>query len=260
MYTTRLSLMRRVRNARDEIAWQEFYDIYKSLIYRYARRRDLTSADADEIVSQCFENLARVMADFDYRPTRGKFRSWLKTLVNNKITNLQDKRRREGLLPNSRLDREHDATQNELWDQTWKYEVLRSCLQQARAEVSSAHYQTFQLSAIEGWAADKIAKTLGMTLDQVYRAKHKVLRADSIAALSVKSTPKLSKSWARPRLPAGHVQARPGCAAFGSAERISWIPAPEAGTRWFLPLQCDHSSKYRVILSRTARKTLCLAR
>ncbi len=46
MYTTRISLMERVRDNRDEVAWQEFYDVYKSLIYRYARQRHLSDADA----------------------------------------------------------------------------------------------------------------------------------------------------------------------------------------------------------------------
>ena len=177
MYTTRMSLMDRVRNADDQIAWQEFYDIYKTLIYRYARRRDLTSADADEIVSQCFDSIARAMADFDYRPTRGKFRSWIKKLVNNKITNLQAKRRRESLLPNSQLDREQDVAHDGLWEEAWKREVLKSCLKQARAEVSSANYQAFHLSTFEGWEVGRIAATLGMTPQNIYRAKHKVLNA-----------------------------------------------------------------------------------
>ena len=36
MYTTHLSLINRVKDRGDQIAWQEFYDLYKSLIYRYA--------------------------------------------------------------------------------------------------------------------------------------------------------------------------------------------------------------------------------
>ncbi len=177
MYTTRLSLMDRVKDNRDEVAWQEFYDIYNSLIYRYARQRDLTSTDAEEIVSQCFENLSQAMAKFEYRPTRGKFKSWLKKLVNNKISHLQVKRRGERLLPNSELDRQSTPSHEAFWERTWKHEVLRYCVQQARAEVSTQNYRIFHLNVYEGWAADKIAQSLDITQEQVYRAKHKVLQA-----------------------------------------------------------------------------------
>ncbi len=175
MYTTHLSLMERVRDNRDEIAWQEFYDVYKSLIYRYARQRHLSDADAEEIVGQCFEKLSSEMSRFEFRPTRGRFKTWLKKLVNNKITNLLDKRCREGLLPNSDLDARTAVAPDAMWDRTWKQEVLNYCVQRARAKVSTQNYQIFRLSVYEGWAADQIGESLGLKPEQVYRAKQRVL-------------------------------------------------------------------------------------
>ncbi len=175
MYTTHLSLMERVRNNRDEVAWQEFYDVYKSLIYRYTQQRNLSDADAEEIVGQCFEKLSSEMSRFEFRPTRGKFKTWLKKLVNNKITNLLDKQRREGLLPNSDLDARAAIPADALWDRTWRQEVLNYCVQQARARVSTRNYQIFRLSVYEAWSADQIAESLRLKVEQVYRAKQRVL-------------------------------------------------------------------------------------
>ena len=124
MYTTHLSLMERVRDNRDEVAWQEFYDVYKSLIYRYTQQRNLSNADAEEIVGQCFEKLSSEMSRFEFRPTRGKFKTWLKKLVNNKTTKLLEKRFRESLLPNSELDARTAVAPDALADCTWPEEVL----------------------------------------------------------------------------------------------------------------------------------------
>ena len=43
---TRPSLLARIRNPRDGVAWAEFVDIYGPLVYDYGRRRGLRGADA----------------------------------------------------------------------------------------------------------------------------------------------------------------------------------------------------------------------
>lgn len=176
MYTTRLSLMHSLKGSRNEVAWQEFYDLYKSLIYRFARQRGLNSTDAEEIVSACFEKLSQVMAEFDYQPTRGKFKSWLRQLASHKISHLLAKQGRGELLPNSELDLHCSAPPDAEWERTWQREVLALCARQAQVEVSSRNYSVFQLSIYEGWAAPEIAQALNMSPQEVHQAKHKVLR------------------------------------------------------------------------------------
>ncbi len=43
---TRASLLARIRDFRDELAWGEFAQLYTPLIYRFARRSGLQHADA----------------------------------------------------------------------------------------------------------------------------------------------------------------------------------------------------------------------
>jgi RNA polymerase sigma factor (sigma-70 family) len=140
-------------------------------------QRNLSDADAEEIVGQCFAQLSSEMSRFEFRPTRGKFKTWLKQLVNNKITNLLAKRHREGLVPNSDLDARTAMAPDALWDRTWKQEVLNYCVQQARVRVSTRNYQIFRLSVYEGWAAGQIGESLGLKPEQVHRAKQRVLKA-----------------------------------------------------------------------------------
>ncbi|MCH8913345.1 MAG: mobile mystery protein A, partial [Planctomycetes bacterium] len=140
---------------------------YKSLIYRYARQRGLNSADAEEIVSACFEKLSQVMAEFEYRPTRGKFKSWLRQLASHKISHLLAKQGRAELLPNSELDLHCSAANDAVWERTWQREVLTYCVQQARVEVSTRNYSVFQLSVYDDWTAREIAQALGMSTRQL---------------------------------------------------------------------------------------------
>ena len=170
--------MERLKGNRDEVAWQEFYDIYRPLIYRYARQRGLSGSDAEEIVGECFQDLARAMPEFEYQPARGKFKSWLKKLVNYKISNWRSGPGREGLVPDFEMEMvpDDDCPHDQLWETAWRNEVLNFCVQRARASVSVQNFQIFHLNVFEGWSPQKIAETFEMTSDQVYRAKHKVLQ------------------------------------------------------------------------------------
>lgn len=175
MYTTRYSLMERVRDRGDEIAWQEFYDLYQPLIHRYARQRGLNHSDSEEIVGQCFARLARAMPGFQYRPGRGKFKSWLKRLVNRRISSLLASRR-EGSLGDTDLPASTGESLARLWEQAWHHEVLTHCINLIRAEVSTRDYQVFQLNVLEEWKAERVAEYLQMSPEQVYRAKYRVLQ------------------------------------------------------------------------------------
>lgn len=175
-HTTRYSLMQRVRDQRDDLAWHEFFDLYGPLIFRYGRQRGLSRDDADELVAACFDKLSRALADFDYEPGRGKFRGWLRTLVYRQMADMF-RRRREELLPESVL--EHVAAeppgQEQAWEQAWRDQVLDHAVSLARSLAPSQHFQIFQLSVLESWPADRVAHAFGVSVDQVYRIKHKVL-------------------------------------------------------------------------------------
>ena len=59
MATTRKTLLARVRDPADRDAWQQFYELYAPMIYRYARSLGLPRGDAEEVSSDCLEIVAR---------------------------------------------------------------------------------------------------------------------------------------------------------------------------------------------------------
>ena len=52
MNTTRTTLLSRLKTRSDAAAWSEFHRIYAPLLYRYARGRGLSRADAEEVRDQ----------------------------------------------------------------------------------------------------------------------------------------------------------------------------------------------------------------
>src|SRR5438132_13447899 len=82
---TRASLLARLGDAQDRAAWQQFVDLYGSLVYAFARRRGLQNADAADLMQEVLLAVARAAGRWHYDPQRGSFRAWLYTVTRNKI-------------------------------------------------------------------------------------------------------------------------------------------------------------------------------
>ena len=90
---TRPSLLARIRDPRDGVAWGEFVDIYGPLVYDYGRRRGLQDADAADLTQDVLRAVAATADRFAYDPARGAFRSWLFTVTRTKLLDSVRRRR-----------------------------------------------------------------------------------------------------------------------------------------------------------------------
>ena len=95
MEPTRTSLLVRIKDPRDSQSWREFDSIYRPMLQRFARARGLDEAAADDVVQFCMANLAGKIKDFHYQPSKGHFRGWLSTMVENHIRTLARKPKQE---------------------------------------------------------------------------------------------------------------------------------------------------------------------
>ena len=71
--STRPSLLLRIRNAEDPLAWGEFVGLYGPLVYAYGRKRGLQDADATDLTQDVFRAVVRVAGEFQYDADRGGF-------------------------------------------------------------------------------------------------------------------------------------------------------------------------------------------
>ncbi|MGZ0168490.1 MAG: RNA polymerase sigma factor [Planctomycetales bacterium] len=74
--TTRPSLLVRIRDLRDEMAWGEFAQLYTPLIYRFARQSGLQDADASLVTQDVLVTVARTIHRFEIQP-QDRLVSWL---------------------------------------------------------------------------------------------------------------------------------------------------------------------------------------
>src|SRR4051794_22774844 len=83
MDRTPVSLLERLRQPADQTAWGRFVDLYTPLLYYWARRRGLPSAEAADLVQDVFLVLVQKLPEFRYDRDKS-FRNWLRTVMLNK--------------------------------------------------------------------------------------------------------------------------------------------------------------------------------
>src|SRR4051812_4784950 len=82
---TRASLLFRIRDWQDEASWEEFYRLYRKLVYSLGRRAGLSHDEGEDVVQDVFKRVAETIGAFEAKPRRGSFRTWLMTLTRWRI-------------------------------------------------------------------------------------------------------------------------------------------------------------------------------
>lgn len=179
---TRLSLLVRLCDARDDAAWSQFVEIYAPLVYGFARKHGLQDADAADLTQDVLQAVSGGIRNFDYDPRRGTFRGWLFTVVRNKLRNFLAVQDRPGR-GSGDTDAQHrlqelparEEDQSAWWDEEYERRVFAWAAEQARGAFSEATWQAFWQTAIEGKTGPQAAQALGMSVAAVYLAKGRVM-------------------------------------------------------------------------------------
>jgi RNA polymerase sigma-70 factor (ECF subfamily) len=183
---TRQSLLSRLRDCEDHEGWREFFDTYWRLIYSVARQAGLDESRAQDVVQTTFIYLTRRMPKFHYDRARGSFKSWLLRVTRSRISILRrGPGTREATLPDTDPeagdddfwetipDSSADAL-DEIWQREWEENIIQAALRRIRAKVSAQQLLIFEMAALRGAPLNQVARTLDVSLMQVYLARHRV--------------------------------------------------------------------------------------
>jgi RNA polymerase sigma factor (sigma-70 family) len=186
---TRQTLLSRLKDWGDQYSWREFFETYWRLIYRAARQCGLSDAEAQDVVQETIISVAKVMPDFKYDPALGSFKKWLLQLTGWRIADqlrkrrpaeAGDIRRPDDTRRTSTVERIADpegSKLNSAWEEEWEKNLFEAALGRVKRCVDPKQYQIFDFYVLQQWPANKVARTLGLNVGQVYLARHRVLRS-----------------------------------------------------------------------------------
>lgn len=180
---TRSTWLARLKAKDDQGSWEEFFEIYSTLIYNVARRAGLGHADALDIVQETSLKVYKGIERFEKRRERGSFKAWLLTITRSRINTHFAKQNREPL----RKEPAHEGDDplalvpdpkaphlETVWEEEWQNTLIQGALERLKERVSPLQFQIFHAYVIEEWEVAEVMRALEVSRTQVYLAKHRV--------------------------------------------------------------------------------------
>lgn len=171
------SLILRLRDNRDEIAWKTFVELYTPLIYGLARREGLQEADAADLAQEVLNEVMRSIQGFELDHSKGRFRDWLGVIIRRRIWVFRKKSRGLSLINTAALSGiDDEGSTDPGWDAEFYRYVLDKALERIQAEFEPNTWRAFVCTWINDESPTPVAQSLGMSVSAVYMAKSRVLK------------------------------------------------------------------------------------
>ena len=167
---TRLTLIARVRDPRDDQAWSEFVTLYTPIIFAFLRKRGLTSTDSEDVTQEVFRALSNALPTFQLDKSIGTFRNWLFTVTRSKLNTFFTQSKRVDI-PAENLP---ESTETKDWDELYMKEIFARACQQVESQVEQSTWQAFWRTAVELESPEDVATSLNLSIDNVYQKKSRV--------------------------------------------------------------------------------------
>jgi RNA polymerase sigma-70 factor (ECF subfamily) len=177
MLETRVSLIQRVRNREDSQAWTEFFEVYRPLLVAYVRKRGVSEHDAADVVQDVFARLVPALAEFQFEPERGRFRTWLWRVTHNALSDwarrraTRDRAERDWVEQQESLGGDSDQE----WISLYRRRILEVVLRRVVETTQSVTWACFEGRILAGRPAAEIAADTGVSINAVYVNASRVL-------------------------------------------------------------------------------------
>jgi RNA polymerase sigma-70 factor (ECF subfamily) len=178
---TRASLLGRLEaSPAPAAAWDDFVRVYGAPVHRWCRDHGLQPADAADVAQEVLVRFWRQSARFRYDP-RSTFRGYLRAIVRHAVADWHSERRGphaagcdSGFDALAQVPARDDLAAR--LEEAFDTERLSLAMHEVRNRVQPHTWRAFQLQVIEQCPGVDVAAQLGVDVNVVYVARHKVMR------------------------------------------------------------------------------------
>ena len=182
MAETSATLLERLNDRSDSVAWRRLVDLYSPLINGWLRRHGVSAEDAEDLTQEVLKVVVREVSQFRHNGRAGAFRTWLRTITINRLRQSWRSRRARvqaigSLDITAMLDQLEDPASDlsRLWNQEHDQHVLQRLLELIEPDFQPATWRAFRRQVIDGASAETVATELGLTVNAVLISKSRVL-------------------------------------------------------------------------------------
>lgn len=181
--STRESLLVRMRDPGNTWAWQEFYELYGRLILNFAIKRGCSYELAEDVLQEVMIGLFQAIPRFAYDRERGRFRSFLFTIVQRTMSKCL-RRERKHTNPDgsdarttdwfARIPAPEAEDWQSSWDRDWDQHILLQALERVKQRVAHGTFESFCEVVLKGRAVAEVSADLGISVDTIYQHRKRM--------------------------------------------------------------------------------------
>ena len=180
-YKTRVTLLQKLKDSHDDVAWADFAYYYRNYIFNIARRMNLGHDDANEIVQLVLLKSWNKLGEFNYDSEKGRFRGWLCRVTGNEIRNYyRDQKKRYVSIEEfktedgrSTLEQFTEPEIEKIAEEEWEDYVPRLAWKNISGSFEDNARRTYEMF-LEGRTPEEIAGKLGISKNTVYVHKNRI--------------------------------------------------------------------------------------
>ncbi len=175
---TTTALLQGLHNVENAEAWASFYGRYVPILIGVARRLGLSEADAQDAAQETLAAFVREYRQNKYDRERGRLRSWLLTILRTRVAQQYRARavRKEEIGVTRLGGMPDERTASDAWEAERRRAILLQAIDELRkvSKTSDQSIQIFEMLARDGRSAPDVAEEMGLSAQDVYRAKSRV--------------------------------------------------------------------------------------
>ena len=177
---TRQTLIERIRNQQDDLAWEEFATAYESFIYAIIRRMGVSAEDCKDIHQDVLLRIWNKLSEYRQNPNT-RFRAWLSTVTSNSVRHFI----RTAMNKSKTLEKLAQSLQNTnndfckidtIVEEEWEKFLADKAMKNIRQAFSGRGIEVFQMS-LQGKSIKDIATELKLEEGSVYQLRARVKKS-----------------------------------------------------------------------------------
>ncbi len=175
------SLIARVKDTVNEESWSESLEVYRPVILRMAKRRNLQDADAQDICQKVLFAVSQAITQWEPHPDH-PFRAWLGRIARNAILNAVSRRPKDQATGLSEVElllkavpADDDENSAELVLET-RRQLFHRASRMVRCEFADITWRMFWETEVDGQSVEAVAANCGRTAGAVYVARCRIMK------------------------------------------------------------------------------------
>lgn len=178
--TTTTLLLERLGDAKNHAEWGELDARYRPIFVGVGMQMGLRPDEAEEVAQESLAQFARDYLDGRYDRERGRLRAWLIGICRHRVLDAHRRRAQRGPRrgDSAFLNLADTNAVTRAWEEQEERVVFRRAMETLRASkrIAKGTLRTFEMVTLEDIPAGTVAESMGITVDEVYRVKHRITR------------------------------------------------------------------------------------